>query len=165
MFLILTLLSTFGDDDFGMVVYENDWVYIYTEMCLKFCEWLTTEERVIGFFEQKRLYNQEEYVLENKVRLHKIVFDKNSYLASIKNEMAKILTEVHQEVNLLGIQEHNNNFWILKPEDTIFFKSIIEWFNLDTHLDIELYFEKTMPQMVYFHKATKDLMNGIQDTD
>tara|TARA_B100001287_G_C22682638_1_gene531364 strand:- start:8 stop:1918 length:1911 start_codon:yes stop_codon:yes gene_type:complete len=142
VFLILTLLSTFGDDDFGMVVYENDWVYIYTEMCLKFCEWLTTEERVIGFFEQKRLYNQEEYVLENKVKLHKIVFDKNSYLESIKNEMAKILTEVHQEVNLLGIQEHNNNFWILQPEDTIFFKSIIEWFNLDTHLDIELYFRK-----------------------
>ena len=137
-FTILSIVSLTGHDDILSV--RDDTRYVYTEMCIMFCEWLTTEKLVIDFFGQMDSFGRRSYTQNHGAKLQKVTFDKNKYLQSIENYMNRILKEFHGEVVLSRSQPYN--FTTLQPRDTRFFQSIEEWFDLDIHNDIELYFRQ-----------------------
>lgn len=143
LFQIITVISLLDRDE--ILSTTDDTRYIYTEMCTRFCEWLTTEKSVMNYFNQERIFAKENYQIEineNRVNLRRVVFDKNNYILSIENSMYKLLIDSINELNMMG--SNLSHLFKLQPNETKFYKSINEWFELDSQLnsDIDLYFKK-----------------------
>lgn len=143
--LILTVISIFDAEDYLSLA--NDTKYIYIEMCLKFCEWLTTKKFVAEYFNQK--INWKNYTILPNLEsfqgiksLH-VRFDKEEYKKAIWKRQEELLTtimnETHDSEKPIDFDKLNK---IAPWKDTRFSISIDEWFDLLSVADIELHFRQ-----------------------
>ena len=140
VFLILNMVSLFYQED--DLEDANDTNYIYIEMCMTFCEWLTTQKEVIEYFNQKII--KEKYVTESGVRSQRIQFDKKKYLESIWGSMREILhgliMDTFESIDEAESFDFEKLGRIAPWKDTRLSSSIMECFDLISISDIESHF-------------------------
>tara|TARA_B100000767_G_scaffold118378_1_gene113023 strand:+ start:384 stop:2261 length:1878 start_codon:yes stop_codon:yes gene_type:complete len=149
IFLILHIVSLFYQED--DLEDANDTKYIYIEMCMAICEWLTTQKEVIEYFNQKVI--KEEYATESGVLSQRIQFDKKKYLESIWGSMREILRGLLMDTFESVAEDNSFDFdkldRIAPWKKTRFSDTLIEWFDLIFVSDIESHFRQDLSHGIF----------------
>ena len=125
IFLILNIF-TFFDGKINLPN-DEDYRYIYFQMTLKVCEWLTTEESVIKHFNQKK--EVEKYTTADGIKSQRIIFDYEKYLESIWAHSKELLLSMMEEISgPFGPIDFNDLDKESPKNRTTLLESINEWF-------------------------------------
>ena len=125
IFLILNIF-TFFDGKINLPN-DEDYRYIYFQMTLKVCEWLTTEESVMQHFNQKK--EVEKYTTADGIKSQRIIFDYEKYLESIWAHSKELLLSMMEEISgPFGPIDFNDLDKESPKNRTTLLESINEWF-------------------------------------
>ena len=124
IFVILTIFTHL--DKMLHLPDDEDIRYVYFELSTKFCEWLTTEELVMQYFNQKKKI--EHYKTGYGVGSQRVSFDYEKYLESVWAESKRVLMEMSQDMSEIFEIDTLDRLEKGTRNESVLLKSIDEWF-------------------------------------